>query len=104
MIQQRVNQLLQHYNGANDCRVVAETEAMEHSFRIDAPTDLGGGRAGLLTGERCRRPWANRGRKTEEMSARMAGGVVQPATIRDVGRVFRCEIHAAKNPDPSAAW
>jgi hypothetical protein len=34
VIQQRVEQLLQHHNAVNDCRVVAETEAMELSYVV----------------------------------------------------------------------
>jgi hypothetical protein len=32
------------------------------------------------------------------------GGVVPRVTIRAAGRVFRCEIHTGRNPDPSALW
>ena len=40
--------------------------------RVDAPADLGAARADRLTGERCRRPWAKRGRKAGEVSVRMS--------------------------------
>ncbi len=32
------------------------------------------------------------------------GGVVPRVTIRADGRVFRCEIHAGRNPDRARFW
>jgi len=34
LIERRVNELLQHHVGANDCRVVAETETMELGYLV----------------------------------------------------------------------
>jgi hypothetical protein len=34
IIQRRVNELLQHHTGANDCRVVAETETMQLGYLV----------------------------------------------------------------------
>jgi hypothetical protein len=57
-----------------------------------------------MTGVRCRRPWAMRGQKAGEVSRENVGSVVRRVTIRVAERVFRCEIHTGRNPDPSVLW
>jgi hypothetical protein len=42
------------------------------AVRVDAPADLGAARADRLTGVRCRRPCAKRGREAGEVSVRMS--------------------------------
>ena len=53
--------------------LLAESHPDAAAVRVDAPADLGAARANRLTGVRCRRPWATRGRKAGEVSVRMSG-------------------------------
>ena len=72
--------------------------------RVDASADLGAARADRLIGERCRRPWAKRGRKAGEVSVRHLERRQPRVTIRAAERVFRGETPPGRNPDPSARW
>ena len=56
--------------------------------RVDAPADLGAARADRLTGERCRRPWAKRGRKAGEVSVRMSEASCRASQFGPPGGFF----------------
>ena len=58
------------------------------AVRVDAPADLGAARADRLTGVRCRRPWAKRGRKAGEVSVRMSGASCRASQFGPPGGCF----------------
>ena len=58
------------------------------AVRGDAPADLGAARADRLTGERCRRPWAKRGRKAGEVSVRISGASCRASQFGPTGGFF----------------
>jgi len=58
----------------SDCTVLdMDSSESPAPVRVDAPADLGATHADRLTGERCRRPWAERECKAGEVSVRMSG-------------------------------
>ena len=65
------------------------------AVRVDAPTDLGAGRANRLTSVRYRRLRAKRGRKAGEVSVRMSGAACRASQFGPPNWCFRCEIDTA---------
>ena len=68
--------------------LLAESHLTQRLFGAMLQRDLGAARADRLTGERCRRPWANRGRKAGEVSVRISGASCRASQFGPTGGFF----------------